>query len=261
MNRVRTHAAFLALMTHFEVRLRRKVIIDKNRFVRACAARYELTATPNFFDLTDRHAVAVRGTLEDAYRRIIPAFGRHAMDQVEAAVKPRRKNTENRGRKAEDDEDLWLELAKQWVNREGLKRAHSIADTTEADVLAAVHNGLDQGLGVREIGRNIRRVTALSGWRADLIARTETHAAATYGSVETVRHAERDLGVRMTKQWIPTLDGRTRESHAAMSGTPPILMDELFDVGGSLMDRPGDPAGGAEEVINCRCTLIYGEAE
>lgn len=257
MNRRAAHAAFLALMTHFEVRLRRNVIIDKNRFIRACAARFELIATPNFFDLAGKHTMAIQGTLTAAYKKIVPAFGRHAMGQVDAAAgRKSRLRYERKG----DDEEFWLDLAQEWVNREGLKRAHLIADTTQSDVLAAVNNGLDQGLGVREIARNIRRVTGLSGSRADLIARTEVHAAANYGSIETVRNAEKELDMKMLKEWGPTLDSRTRESHAAMAGSPAIPLDQPFLVGGQAMDRPGDPAGGAENVVNCRCVCLFSEA-
>ena len=33
-------------------------------------------------------------------------------------------------------------------------------------------------------------------------------------------------------------------------------MDEAFDVGGAQLQFPGDPDGPAEEVCNCRCTLL-----
>ena len=36
-------------------------------------------------------------------------------------------------------------------------------------------------------------------------------------------------------------------------------MDEKFNVGGAEMDFTGDPAGGAKNVINCRCVIIYAD--
>ncbi len=34
-------------------------------------------------------------------------------------------------------------------------------------------------------------------------------------------------------------------------------MDEAFDVGGEQLMYPGDPAGSAGNICNCRCTVIY----
>lgn len=56
----------------------------------------------------------------------------------------------------------------------------------------------------------------------------------------------------MVKQWDATLDGNTRDSHRRVDGEIREL-DEKFSNG--LM-RPGDPDGGASEVINCRCACL-----
>ena len=57
-------------------------------------------------------------------------------------------------------------------------------------------------------------------------------------------------GADVVKQWDATLDGRTRDSHRRVDGEIREL-DEKFSNG--LM-FPGDPSGGAAEVVNCRCT-------
>ncbi len=51
-------------------------------------------------------------------------------------------------------------------------------------------------------------------------------------------------------------DSKTREDHAEADGQE-VGMDEPFDVGGEQLMYPGDPAGSAGNVINCRCTVIY----
>lgn len=56
----------------------------------------------------------------------------------------------------------------------------------------------------------------------------------------------------MVKQWDATLDGKTRESHRRVDGEIREL-DEKFSNG--LM-YPGDPSGGAAEVVNCRCASL-----
>lgn len=93
--------------------------------------------------------------------------------------------------------------------------------------------------------------------RAEVIVRTET----TYISNEAAEHAatelEKELGIRMTKVWIATRDDRTRDAHRAMIGQKPIAKEQKFIVGGVPMDKPGDPAGGLSNIINCRCVVSY----
>jgi hypothetical protein len=90
-------------------------------------------------------------------------------------------------------------------------------------------------------------VPQLAAYRADAIARTETHGAANYGSQE----AAKQTGVPMKKEWLSAADDRTRETHREAGKQPAIGMDETFTVGDSQLQFPGDPAGDPEEVINC----------
>jgi len=124
-----------------------------------------------------------------------------------------------------------------------------------------IEAGISDGVGVAQVASNIRKVTGLTPWRAATVARTETHNAATFGSIETARSAEQDVGIVLLKEWLPTMDNRTRDAHRAMAGQPAIALDEKFNVDGEMMDRPSDPAGSAENVINCRCGLIYSEKQ
>jgi len=59
-------------------------------------------------------------------------------------------------------------------------------------------------------------------------------------------------GVKV-KEWLATADDRTRESHVEMDGQAAPI-DGVFDNGCRF---PGDPNGPPEEVINCRCALVY----
>jgi len=242
------HRAFLATMDKFEGSLKKQIIADKATFIEAASKRYAEHGTVNFFDLVHKHQEQVFETLKAHYRKIIPAFGSLSLTQVKS-------------RRFKDDEEdsLFNDLADRWIHTEGLKRSKLIADTTEADVLAVISDGMDNGDGTAEIASGISDVTELSSWRSELIARTETHAAANYAGIESVRNAQEKLGVVMLKQWLPTLDDRTRPAHADMDGSDPIAMDEMFIVDGEEMDRPGDPGGSAENVINCRCALAYVE--
>ena len=83
------------------------------------------------------------------------------------------------------------------------------------------------------------------------IARTEGHRIQVQGAMDACYKAK-DVGADVVKQWDSTLDGRTRPSHQKVDGEIREL-DEPFSNG--LM-FPGDPDGGAAEVVNCRCALF-----
>ena len=242
------HAAFLALLTRLETRFAPTMRAEIDRFTRATADRYLAHGVINFFDLVDTHQSNTLNALKKQWKLSIAGGGQLALGRIKS-----------RQLKDSVEDTLFEDLLQEWVSTEGLKRSHSIADTSEADVLTAISNGLDEGLGVAEIARTIRDITGLSLARAEGIAQTETHNAATYGSIESVRYAEENLDVTMEKAWAPTRDGRTRPAHAVMDADNYIPMDAKFVVGGEEMDRPGDPAGSAANTIRCRCTLLYRE--
>lgn len=59
-------------------------------------------------------------------------------------------------------------------------------------------------------------------------------------------------GGATSKGWMTT-SAKPRPDHAAMSGAS-VPMDSRFSNG---MRWPGDPAGGAEQVANCKCALFF----
>ena len=65
-------------------------------------------------------------------------------------------------------------------------------------------------------------------------------------------------GVQM-KEWISTLDDRTRDAHLVMDGVV-IPINDKFEVPatsqseGAWMDYAGDPTAPVGQVANCRCT-------
>lgn len=88
-----------------------------------------------------------------------------------------------------------------------------------------------------------------TGPRAGVIARTEVHGSYQQGTFDGYQQA----GVS-TKIWVAVMDQNTRDSHAMTDGQE-VPIDQPFDVGGESLDYPGDPAGSAENTINCRCTI------
>lgn len=64
------------------------------------------------------------------------------------------------------------------------------------------------------------------------------------------------MGIKMTREWLATLDARTRHEHGAADGQR-VGVDEPFTVGGEELMFPGDTSHGASgwNIYNCRCTV------
>lgn len=112
-----------------------------------------------------------------------------------------------------------------------------------------ISRGIASSLPYSDIARNISNVSKAPMSRAKTIARTEGHRIQQTSSRDA-QFAAKKKGADVLKQWDAALDGRTRDSHARVDGEIREL-DEKFSNG--LM-FPGDPSGGAAEVVNCRCT-------
>jgi len=93
-------------------------------------------------------------------------------------------------------------------------------------------------------------------YRADRIARTEAQAVQNGGALAAARARAQHFGDQLFKQWLATSDDRTRETHRLADGLI-VPAAAPFEVGGALLQFPGDPVGPPGEVINCRCTLTF----
>lgn len=114
-----------------------------------------------------------------------------------------------------------------------------------------ISRGIATGMGYADIARNISLVSNAPLSRTKTIARTEGHRIQEASSFDAAG-AAKQRGADLVKQWDASLDGRTRDSHRRVDGEIKEL-DEKFSNG--LM-YPGDPNGGAAEVVNCRCTML-----
>ena len=117
--------------------------------------------------------------------------------------------------------------------------------------------GRENNLTLSQIAKNIAdKVLPISRGRAATIARTETHNAASLANHSYYENAQSNLGLTLIKKWVSTSDARTRSAHSAANGQT-RGMEEDFLIGGVPMAHAGDPKGGAKNVINCRCVIIY----
>ena len=114
-----------------------------------------------------------------------------------------------------------------------------------------VSRGIATASEYKVIARNITADSNVGFNRAMRIARTEGHRVQVEAASDA-QYAAKKAGADIVKQWNAALDGRTRESHARVDGEIREL-DEKFSNG---LKYPGDSAGGAAEVVNCRCALL-----
>lgn len=151
-----------------------------------------------------------------------------------------------------------------------------IADTTRLNVMRIVRHSYDAGLSIPNTASAIREgMAAAAGTRATLIARTEMTALVNGGSLAAAKIVDAALtsgggggdggdggdgeafgGYR--KRWLtaPGAPFPRHEEYEGLDGQT-VELDAVFDVGGSLLQYPGDPDGPPDEVCNCRCTLVY----
>jgi uncharacterized protein with gpF-like domain len=130
-----------------------------------------------------------------------------------------------------------------------------IAEVTRRHIQKIVLKNLDENLGVVAIAKDIKKAgrSSFTRYRSSMIARTETHSAASFANHRVAQSMNLP---NQRKRWIATLDARTRNAHMNINGTE-IGIDDDFNVNGAPMSYPGDPRGGAGNVINCRCVLLY----
>lgn len=123
-------------------------------------------------------------------------------------------------------------------------------------VNSAVTQSIVQGESIDALAK--RMTTSLeAGNRSHMLnfARTAMTGAQNAGRIEAMHDAE-DMGIKVRKRWIATLDSRTRDTHAELDGKV-VDVDEPFEVDGMTIMYPGDPNADPSLVYNCRCTLGY----
>lgn len=124
-------------------------------------------------------------------------------------------------------------------------------------VAKVIADGREESLSLTQIAKAIvTKVAPISRARAALIARTETHNAASLAHDQYHGALSDELGISMKKRWLSTSDLRTRSAHRT-ANRQTVDMNEPFIVGGYPMMFAGDPKGGAANVVNCRCVIIY----
>lgn len=106
---------------------------------------------------------------------------------------------------------------------------------------------LNEASAERVLRKKFKGMSIANGKR---IVRTESVNAANFATNESATTLFGSQNLQ--KEWIAGLDGRTRDAHIAANGQR-RPMNEKFTVMGEQLNHPGDSAGSAANVINCRC--------
>jgi hypothetical protein len=147
-----------------------------------------------------------------------------------------------------------------YLNAAG-NRMRNTPDEVYAMIVMEVERGITEGLALERVRDEIQLILTATGtphWRnrAMTVARTETIGAVNAGIFRGAQlEAEVRGDVAPFLQWISTADERTRPSHLA-ADKQRTLLGQPFTVGGAQLLFPGDPRGPAQEVINCRCSIL-----
>jgi uncharacterized protein with gpF-like domain len=197
-------------------------------------------------------AAGWQSVLENLYTRIITENGQKAAQWF----------TEHFGPKhAQPQFSTLRPRVTEWLQQNAAARVKDIQATTETAMREVIQKGYAAGQKPSVIAKDIRATYNL--WqdgsdpmtmsRAKTIARTETQMGVGFGRQEGVKQEAEAFQLTVMKTWRSFQDTRVRPDHRKMNGET-VPMDQPYSNG---MMHPGDPKGGPENVVNCRCWETY----
>jgi SPP1 gp7 family putative phage head morphogenesis protein len=131
-----------------------------------------------------------------------------------------------------------------------LSKIKEVNDTVIEQMRERLREALEVGMSEKQAAEALidetKNIFSLAKHRAKTIARTEIHGAYSDSRYETMKSVE-----PVGKMWITARDAKVRDSHLIDGEVIPF--DETFSNG---LERPQDPNGSAEDVINCRCEMV-----
>lgn len=219
-----------------------------------------LSSRPNDWKVALRaHAGQWRRLLLEIWRDAAQEFGGSFASRLGARLRSR-----SRDRKAITEDDLpvdddlpqwdfepWSETYAKRAAGIISRRVSQVVETTRRAVSRAVKKAEKAGQAFSQAVTNVFQ--SFVRRRAQVIAEEESRTAAASAEAEAATTAE-SAGIEMTKEWISQRDSRVRASHARCDSER-VPRDGVFSNG---LRYPKDPAGPPEEVMNCRCHLVWG---
>lgn len=121
-------------------------------------------------------------------------------------------------------------------------------------VVSVLTQAVLQGESIPKITKRLEIVTGGDHKAAIRNARTMMTGIENAGRVDAYERAQK-LGIPVKKQWMATIDGRTRHWHRELDGVSVDIDKPFINEMGKIM-YPADPDAEPANVYNCRCTLI-----
>lgn len=126
-------------------------------------------------------------------------------------------------------------------------------------ITSHITQGILQGESIPNLSKRLAKTVNNDKVAAVRTARTAVTSSQNAGR-QMVYDRAKAMGLKLQKEWLATLDGRTRHEHGAVDGQR-VPLDGKFNVGGYKMAYPGDMSAPGHLVYNCRCTTITVEPE
>ena len=144
------------------------------------------------------------------------------------------------------------DLMPYYPPKRALKRGIDLA-YGKKQITASVTSSILQGKSIKRMADDLqKRITTMSRNSAIRTARTAVTGAQNAGRMDSYAAAEK-MGIKLKKQWLATLDNKTRHAHAMLDGQA-VDIDKPFKVDGEEIMFPGDTSAPGYLVYSCRCT-------
>lgn len=248
----RERALHVRLVMQLEEEAEQILFDALQKVANAAAEVYEQTQSLAAVELvTIGHQMMVANTLEELYRFAATTFSQRVFDSVG-------RKFYNHYLEIKDAQSTFDRALEAWILANAFEQAQLITDTTRKDLAKLILDAELANFTINEITKLIREKLGeqIAASRARTIARTETHNAATFASLTSAQALDADLGLQLKKIWLAVDDARTRPDHN-VADNQKVPIDSSFKVGSTSMARPGDPRGGASQVVNCRCAMGF----
>lgn len=122
-------------------------------------------------------------------------------------------------------------------------------------ITKCVTSSVLQGKSIKGISDDLQRyIPTMSRDSAIRAARTAVTGAQNAGRMDSYAAAA-ERGIRLKREWVATLDNRTRHAHAMLDGQK-VGTNEPFKVDGYKLMFPGDRSAPGYLIYNCRCTMV-----
>lgn len=240
-----TSEYFVKVLTPLERQMQQKV----KRFL----FRQRKDVLTKFFQLAGAHALGLNKQFDEADLEELFLLFNNENTRLRAMAKPLHALGLDTGA-VMLYEELGIEPALQllsdpvanFIRSRGVL-VEGINDTIRSGLRGTLLEGMTAGESVEQLAQRIRDTYNFAQSRSLAIARTEMSSAVNAGRY-FVMQTENVEGSR----WMTAADEKVRPSHRSCDGVVRLLGDR-FPNG---LHYPGDPQGGAAEVVNCRCYTI-----